>query len=346
MKLLRNKLLAETFMPMSLCSIDDGESDAGGGSSGGDQSAGNAETATELTTEQSLEKEFGDPNTADDETEEDEGSSSDADSAEDEEDDAEESKEGAAESEVEEAAKPKNRTQERIDELTAEARYQEREAEKWRKIATDAGAAPDADGAGPVIPEEPDPEQYPYGEHDAEYIRSKAKYDAKIEMLEEQAVATLRAETSLLEAKWSKTQAAALERYPDFKEKVVDSSDKWPCSLVMAFGIKDSEVGADVAYEMATNVDEAARISKLSPLEQAREFGRIEQRHLDKAARRVRKAEQGANDDKPKPKVVTKAPEPPRRRVGGGGGSAETSADTDDFAAFERMADAKLKNRA
>lgn len=335
------KLLASTFIPMSLCSIEDEGSEAGGASSGGDQPASEANPEPKLTSEQELENEFSDPNTDDeDDSEDSDGNASDGEDSDDTEEDTGDDVEEAVE---EEAGPKKNRAQERIDELTAQSRLHEREAEKWRQIAVENGAVPNAEAT--TLPEEPDPEKYPYGEHDAEYIRDRARYDTKIEVLEEQAAATLKAETEALDAKWLKNQAAAVERYPDFEEKVVKTTDKWPCSLVMSFGIKDSEVGPDVAYELASNVEEAQRIFKLSPLEQAREFGRMEQRHLDKATRRARKAEQ-ANDDAPKPNIVSKAPTPPRRRVGGGGGTVEAAADTDDFAAFERMADAKLRKRA
>lgn len=360
MKNFRNSLLGTVsrFIPSSMCSIEaeGSDGDAGGGSSGGEgQADGNADSGSELTSEQKMEKEFYDPN--DEEapgkaSAEGEGGEESADGEEGEYGDGEgdgkpegedgEEPAGKKDDEAEPAPK-KNRAQERIDELTATSRNHEREAEKWRNEALKLGYTPD--GEAPEMPEEPDPEKYPYGEHDPEYLKDRGKYDAKVEMIQGQNKARFQAEAAALDAKWTKNQAGALERYPDFDDVV--AKGEWACPPVIAIGIKDSDVGPDIAYALAKDPAEAGRIAKLSPLEQAREFGRkesdfISQKRISELEAEVAKLkEKGEAPAAPK-KLVTKAPEPPRRRISGGGARHETPADTDDFAAFEKKADKVL----
>lgn len=341
--------------------------DNGSSSAGEGQADGNADPDAGLTTAQKLEKEFGQEITpatdndgsssdgsGDGDGGEDDGDADDAGNAGSDADADEGGAEGDAESgeeggqpNSEEAKARKNRTQERISELTADARYHEREADKWRRRAEELGYVEGAT-ATTEIPEEPDSSKYQYGENDLDYIRDKAKYDSKIEILTEQAGARMKAETAALEAKWSTTLAANEAKYPDFQEKVVKGAENWHCPPVIAVGIKDSEFGVDIAYKLASDPPEAERISKLNPLEQAREFGKLEagfakDARIKELEAEVAKLKGGTGGGTGKrPNIVTKAPEPPKRHVRGGGGKFETPADTDDFAAFDRMADAKL----
>jgi len=66
----------------------------------------------------------------------------------------------------------------------------------------------------------------------------------------------------------------AMDKYEDFTEVVQNPS--LPITTHMAEAIKSSDVGPDVAYWLGTNPKEASRISRLSPLLQAKEIGRIE----------------------------------------------------------------------
>lgn len=345
-----------------------GNGEGGGDSSGGEgQAAGNDDSDAGLTTAEKLEKEFGyddspatgnddSSSTGDDEDGEDdeEGEGDDADG--DDSDDSDESGEEGDSKEGEEAeagkdSKPKTRAQQRIDELTASARQAERDADYWRRRAEELGAKPEnATGDDDKPLEEPDPSKYQYGEHDLDYIKDRAKFDAKVEVLEEQATARFKSEAAALEAKWNTTLAKNAEKYPDFEEKVVKAGEKgeWKCPPVIAVGIKDSEYGADIAYKLATNPTEADRLARLTPLEQAREFGRLEQDFVHSAKITSLEAEiaklkgKAEASGKPAPKIVSTAPKPPSRRSRGTGVSSEVAADTDDFAAFERMADAKM----
>lgn len=355
-----------SFAPMGICSIDgEGtEGAGGGGSSGGEgqDTDGNASGNSELTSEQQMEKEFSDPN----DTEGDVGASHDGEHpGEDlgtsgegeggegggEGADGEGGDELGQKGEGEDGQPPKKtgRMQERFDELTSQSRHHEREAEKWKAEAVKLGYVEGGDQ--PAAPEEPDPEKYPYGEHDPEYLQDKGKYDAKVEMIQEQSLARFKAEASALDAKWTKNLADKAEAYPDFDEVVVKGAANWACPPVIAIAIKDSDVGPDIAYQLAKDPAEALRISKLTPLEQAREFGRKESEFTNNKEVEALKAEitklkggRGEADGTKAPaRIVSKAPEPPRRRVSGGGARSETPADTDDFAAFDRMADKKIE---
>jgi hypothetical protein len=131
-----------------------------------------------------------------------------------------------------------------------------------------------------------------------------------------------------MEVKWSERVTSAAEKYPDFAEKVTKGADNnaWACPPVVALGIKASEYGPDVAYHLATNVEESRRIASMHPLEQAREFGRLEAR-FELAAKQT---------EQPKPKTVTQAAPPPSVQARGAGGKFAVSADTEDFAAFDK----------
>lgn len=67
---------------------------------------------------------------------------------------------------------------------------------------------------------------------------------------------------------------AAQVKYPDFAQ--VTGNPNLSITPAMAETIMDSDYGPDVAYHLGKNPAEAARISKLNPVSQARELGRIE----------------------------------------------------------------------
>ena len=90
---------------------------------------------------------------------------------------------------------------------------------------------------------------------------------------------------------WNAQVHDAKSRYQDFD--AVALSPHLAVSDTMAEVITASDVGPDVLYKLGTNPAEARRIAGLSPLEQARELGRIE-----------------ASLSRPKPKTQTNAPDP------------------------------------
>lgn len=271
----------------------------------------------ELTAEQQLEREFGQTvdSPATDRTDE----------------HLEEALDTAAEGGEGDKDKPKSDVQKRIDELTANAREAERrEAEIRRELdalkakpSEEAPATSATDGVG----EEPDPADYEYGEADAKYIKDLTAYTVRHENAVIENRRALESEFTKIEEGYNSRVEAVVEEYPDFNEKVVQGAQgdnpSWVATPVMALAMKSSDVGPHVAYHLATNPGESERIAKLSPLEQAREMGRLEGKFAFREAA-----------PKPTPKVPG-APTPPSTLTRGAGGKFRAAADTDDFAAFE-----------
>jgi hypothetical protein len=65
---------------------------------------------------------------------------------------------------------------------------------------------------------------------------------------------------------------------PDFEEKVLVGAQRgeWACSQEMGEALRVSDKGPELAYHLASNPAEAARISRLSPALQLMELGKLE----------------------------------------------------------------------
>ncbi len=109
-----------------------------------------------------------------------------------------------------------------------------------------------------------------------------------------------------LETAYSQRLETVREELPDYDDKVTKSAARgeWPCPPLVAIAIKESEVGPKVAYHLASNPNEAVAISKLSPIEQAVAFGRLEAKFLNQPA--------------VQPNIATNSPEPAPARTKGG----------------------------
>jgi hypothetical protein len=117
-------------------------------------------------------------------------------------------------------------------------------------------------------------------------------------------------------AAWTEQVEAAKAVYADF-EAVAFAGDV-PLSKTMEDVIMSSNQGADVAYFLGVNRSEAARISRMQPLDAARALGRIE-----------------AKISAPPARTSTKAPAP-IRPVNPRGGTAEASPDRMTTAQYEK----------
>jgi hypothetical protein len=82
-----------------------------------------------------------------------------------------------------------------------------------------------------------------------------------------------RAQSDLLES-YHDREEEARSKYDDFEQ--VAYNPKVPITNVMAESIQNSDIGPDVAYYLGTNIKEAERIARLSPILQAKEIGKIE----------------------------------------------------------------------
>jgi hypothetical protein len=104
------------------------------------------------------------------------------------------------------------------------------------------------------------------------------------------ALAYKKAEELLNQRERQEQQAELRNAYADREEQARDKYDDFeqvaynpnlPITDVMAESIQASDVGPDVAYYLGANPKEAARISRLSPILQAKEIGKIEGKLTD-----------------------------------------------------------------
>lgn len=100
--------------------------------------------------------------------------------------------------------------------------------------------------------------------------------DALAERKAEELLARREAELqqrALLDA-YHEREEAARDKYDDFE--MVAYNPELPVTETMARAIQASDIGPDVLYHLGNNPKDAARISRLDPILQAREIGKIE----------------------------------------------------------------------
>ena len=99
------------------------------------------------------------------------------------------------------------------------------------------------------------------------------------------ALAYQKAEELIAKREAAKQQSQVLESYHDLEEEArakyddfeqVAYNPKLPITNVMAETIQSSDVGPELAYYLGSNPKEADRISRMTPLSQAKEIGKIE----------------------------------------------------------------------
>jgi hypothetical protein len=100
-----------------------------------------------------------------------------------------------------------------------------------------------------------------------------------------EALAYQRAEELIAKREAAKQQSQVLESYHDLEEEARTKYDdfeqvaynlKLPITNVMAETIQSSDIGPELAYYLGSNPKEADRISRMTPLGQAKEIGKIE----------------------------------------------------------------------
>jgi hypothetical protein len=100
-----------------------------------------------------------------------------------------------------------------------------------------------------------------------------------------EALANQRAQELLAQREAAAQQAALLESYKDREEEARDRYEDFeqvaynpnlPVTDVMAQAIQASDIGPEVIYWLGSNPKEAGRISRLPPVLQAKEIGKIE----------------------------------------------------------------------
>ena len=192
--------------------------------------------------------------------------------------------------------------QSRIDELTR-ARYEaEREAKFWREQAAKSP---------PPSTDAPKPTRADFADDDA-YFEALADFKAeqKVQQFSQQTQAEraqeaqARQTASQFDLYQERVQQAGL---PDYAE-VVGQSDV-PAAPHVLESILDSDVGPQLAYHLAKHPDVAERLNAMTPVQAAREIGRLE----------AAVASPSATQPTPPAKRTTTAPAPINPVRGGNG---------------------------
>jgi hypothetical protein len=157
---------------------------------------------------------------------------------------------------------PKTFTQEELDAIVSKRLA--REQRKWEREQRAKPAAPPAMPAAPLDPADFD--------NAPAYAEAMAERKAAALLAQREAEA---AHAAMLDA-YRDREEEARGKYADFEQ--VAYNPTLPVTDVMAQTIQSSEIGPDLIYHLGSNPKEAERISRLSPLLQAREIGKIEAR--------------------------------------------------------------------
>lgn len=174
----------------------------------------------------------------------------------------------------EESSKVLDPVQKRIDELTRRRYDAERERDYWREHAQRAQESK-PEPAAPIEPAV-------VGKTLADFAYDESKYQSYLfEQAESRAVKAAEAVLSKKQTETARFQTvtAHKEREAEFAKKVPDYFEiahYAPITDSMAEIIMDSENSAELAYHLGKNRQVALNLSRLSPLQQARELGRLE----------------------------------------------------------------------
>jgi len=165
----------------------------------------------------------------------------------------------APEPEVTEAPEQsKTFSQEEVDALIGKRLA--REQRKWER---ERAPAPQIEAPRDLPP----PEQFESVEAYAEALADR-KAEERLQQREVQ-----RQQQEVLSA-YQEREEQARDKYEDFEQVAYNPNLR--ITNAMAEAIQYSDVGPDLAYYLGSNPKEADRISRLSPLVQAKEIGRIE----------------------------------------------------------------------
>lgn len=182
-----------------------------------------------------------------------------------------------------EPKKSKGGFQRRIDELTRQREEERREKERLLSLVerlSDNGRQKPQETPQPQGTIEPKREDF--DDYEA-YLEARAEFravralEARLQQQEAQRAQQVQmTEQQKQAAAWTARLAEARSKLPDFDD--VTASADVAITPQMSSALMDSEKGAEVAYYLAKNPAEAARIAALSPLGQVREIGKLEDR--------------------------------------------------------------------
>ena len=221
------------------------------------------------------------------------------------------------ETDAPEQPRRKDGFQRRVEKLNARAREAQLEAEFWKQKALGAPSA-----AAPAPPAEK-PKFSDYNDLEA---YSEALTDWKLERKLQEFSTTQRQAT--VQQTYAQREAEFKKSAPDYDEVLADVQHITFHPNVIA-ALAESDVGPQVAYELAKNPSEAERISRLTPLQQVKELGRLEER-LNKPKATTARTE-------------TKAPAPITPTTGKGTKVLDINDPNISFEDFKRLRQEQLK---
>jgi hypothetical protein len=248
----------------------------------------------------------------------------------------------AAESKVEEdPEKPRKKGgfQRRIDKLNARYSEKEREVDYWKRqamqVASESKKEPVAPASKPVSAEGK-PNADNFDTHSA-YVEALTdwKTEQKLNERDQKAAqASFKTEQAKVFEKYQERKLAFAEKNPDFDEVIDDVSDI-QVSAAISDILLTSENGPEIAYNMAQNREEFARICKLRPLDAARAIGKIEATLSSKPS------------ETKETKKITGAPEPLKPVGTGGKGNVQKTIfdPTLSQADYEKLRREQIKQR-
>lgn len=252
------------------------------------------------------------------------------------------------EEEAEEPAPKRNKisARERIEQLNAQVRENER---RYEKRIAELEAAIKGKAKEEEVPlrqqlpaEAPDPDakeengdaKYPLGEFDPQYIRDLSKFTveqemkaAKAEQEREAQARQIEAERQELAASWNNKLDAFEEEVPEIRENLRVLTGAFE-SLDPGYGeylaatLMSMDNGPAIMNYLSQNIGEAQKIVASGPLPAALAFGRLDAM-LTKTQTPVTK------------KKTSSAPPPPEVRTRGSNGKFAVRPDTDNQDAFE-----------
>jgi hypothetical protein len=156
---------------------------------------------------------------------------------------------------------PKSFSQEELD--AAIGKRLAREQRKWEREQANRSAETQIVRAAPTasVDQFESPEAY------AEALA----YQRAEELIAKREAA--KQQSQVLES-YQEREESAREKYDDFEQ--VAYNPKLPITNVMAETIQSSDIGPELAYYLGSNPKDAERISRMTPLSQAKEIGKIE----------------------------------------------------------------------
>lgn len=232
--------------------------------------------------------------------------------------------EGEEGQQEEPASQPKKTAKDRIDALTREKHDARREAEYWRRVALEGHQAPQQERKAQEQPRDaaPNPDDFTHGDADPNYLVALAEHRA-VERIRAEYEA--REQAQRLQSSRSTFEQKVAETFPEGEPEGLASLRSLPAIRSEITDVLfTSDKGPLIADHLGDNPSVLRRLEGLPAHLVGFELAKIEAA-LSKPAPL-------------QPNRVTNAPDPaPRPR--GAGGQFQVAPDTNDFAAFERLAD-------